>query len=640
LPQIPQDKVEEVRAASDIVDVVSDYVRLKKSGSNFVALCPFHNEKTPSFNVNPRLQIYKCFGCSAGGDVFQFVMQQEHVGFPEAVRMLAERAGIALPAEEIDSEAATENESVLAALRYASGYYRKQLVESKAGKKALKYLLIERGLSEDSIETFSIGYAPPEWDGLLSAAKQDRSDLDILAKAGLTVQKQGGGEYDRFRDRIMFPILSPVGRVLGFGGRDFSGADGPKYINSPETAVYRKSRVLYGLFQAKNEIRRASEAYIVEGYTDVISLHQHGIQNVVASSGTALTTDQVRLLGRYCRRVILVYDADSAGLGAAVRGLDQVLANGLSVYALKLPDRHDPDSFVRSVEPAEARRHLAEERQDFVTFKYDVLRSLLESATPEDIAGIQRAVLESIALIPDALLLESYLRRASDVMSVPMGRLTQALESIRAPRRKSRRPQSTKPSASESPRPDIGAKEELPAMRVLPEERTLVRLMLEFGQPLVEFVLGHMSLDEFSAGPPRETAQVLVGMYRSGKIDRDALLGGQHGDRVREFAAEVLVDRDEPSENWSRRQNIPVPRLNEDPMEAAESAMTLLKLDRVDAAVARERKALLEVSREGQDVRPIQERLLGLLDLRKKIERREFIRRQQDMQAASPTAAQ
>jgi DNA primase len=426
----------------------------------------------------------------------------------------------------------------------------------------------------------------------------------------------------------MFPILSPVGKVLGFGGREFDGTDGPKYINSPETPVYHKSRVLYGLFQAKNEVRRASEAYIVEGYTDVISLYQRGIPNVVASSGTALTSDQVKLLGRYCRRVVLVYDADSAGLGAAVRGLDQVLASGLSAYAVRLPEGQDPDSFARTVELDELRRFLSEDREDFVTFKYRVLGAQMESESPDEHARVQRAVLQSIALIPDPLLMESYLKRASEVMSVPLGRLSQALDGIQRPgrRRSSARDKTGNRRAGPS---TAGHGASHPTLQVLPEERTLVRLMLEFGQPLVEFVLGHMSLDEFSDGPPRETARVLVDMYRSGKIDRDVLLAGERGDSVREFSADVLIDRDEPSENWGRRQNIPVPRLNEDPMEAAESAMTLLKLDRVDAAIETERKSLLEVSGQGADVRPIQERLMGLLDLRKKIERREFIERRE-----------
>ncbi|HLA63537.1 MAG TPA: DNA primase, partial [Rhodothermales bacterium] len=316
---ISDDKIAEVRAASDLVEVVSDYVRLKKQGGRFVGLCPFHNERSPSFSVDPKNNLYHCFGCKAGGDVFTFVIEKEGVGFLDAIRLLAERAGIALPEEEAPSPEATEKESMLAALRFAARFYFEQL-GTDGGKRAREYLA-GRGFTRESVKTFGIGYAPDGWDGLLAAATRAGHKPEILERAGLVRARQGGGGYyDVFRDRVLFPILSPVGKVLGFGGRTLPGArpmpDGAepaKYINTSETPVYHKAEVLYGLKQAKTAIRAAEEAVLVEGYADVVALHEAGVQNVVAASGTALTVQQVRLLRSYARTVVLLYDADNAG---------------------------------------------------------------------------------------------------------------------------------------------------------------------------------------------------------------------------------------------------------------------------------------------------------------------------------------
>ncbi|MBT8399929.1 MAG: DNA primase, partial [Rhodothermia bacterium] len=414
---IPEDKIEEVRAASDVVDVVSDYVQLRKRGSNFVGLCPFHNEKTPSFNVNPSMQIFKCFGCSSGGDVFQFVKQIENVEFPEAVRILADRAGITLPEAEQDFEEASETESILHALRFAARVYHDQLVEAAEAESARRYL-VERGVKPSSIKKFGVGYALPEWEGLLKTAESSHIPVEVLSKAGLVIQrKDSDSYYDRFRGRIIFPILSHVGKVLGFGARILDGReDEPKYVNSPETKVYHKSRVLYGLYQARQEIRRAEEVFLVEGYTDVIALHQEGVGNAVASSGTALTSDQIALLDRYCKRVVLLFDADSAGANAAVRGIDLVLQRGMAVYVVTLPEDDDPDSFARREGGDAFRQYALEQRKDFVTFKYEYGLSVLKDKTPESLAALQRSIIRSVAAIPDPLVQESYLKRASDVM--------------------------------------------------------------------------------------------------------------------------------------------------------------------------------------------------------------------------------
>lgn len=630
---IPDDKVEEVRAASNIVDVVGEYVRLKKRGANYFGLCPFHNEKSPSFSVNQRLGIFKCFGCQEGGDVFTFVSKVENVGFTETVKMLAERAGIPLPMEEGPREEQTEIEAIYHALRFAGRFFYEQLTKTGAGKPALDYLQ-DRGFTPKTIKQFGLGYAPDTWDSLLRAAEADHLDAETLEKAGLVLpRKQGDGYYDRFRGRVVFPIFSHVGKVLGFGGRILtSDTDQPKYINSPETKVYNKSRVLYGLYQGKQAIRKTEEVLLVEGYTDVISLHQAGVQHVVASSGTALTQEQVKVLGRYAKRILLLYDADNAGLGAALRGINLVLEQGLSAYAIALPRGEDPDSFVREqggeAFAAYARKH----RQDFIAFTYAAARRAGALDTPEGEAETMHNIIDSIAQIPDPLMQETFLRRASEVLGVPDIRLHEALAAHRQEQRPRRTVQAPMP---DMPPPDAYGdddfrEEDYEAMQTgpdpLPEEKTLLRLMLEHGVSMVELILGNMALDEFTEGPARTIAETFLQMYQDDAVEPQRFLDGTYGEAAQRLAAEVMVDRYTPSENWKERK-IAVPRLNEDPHEAAASAMTLLKLDRVHEAIEQQKRKIYTASQsEGEDLRALQEQMMALHELRKQIEQRAFLR--------------
>ncbi len=629
--RIPDEKVEEVRAASDIMDVVGEYVRLKKRGANYFGLCPFHNEKSPSFSVNPRLGIFKCFGCQEGGDVFTFVSKVENLGFTETVRMLAERAGIPLPVEEGPQEDQTEIESIYHALRFAGRFFFEQLTQTDAGKPALAYLE-DRGFSPKTIKQFGLGFAPESWDALLRAAEVHHFEPAILEKAGLVLsRKQGDGYYDRFRGRVVFPIFSHVGRVLGFGGRILTSAtDHPKYINSPETKVYFKSRVLYGLYQSKQAIRKSEEVLLVEGYTDVISLHQAGVQNVVASSGTALTNEQVKVLGRYAKRILLLYDADNAGLEAALRGINLVLAQGLSVYAIALPKGEDPDSFVRKHGGAEFGAYARKHRQDFIAFTYAAARRAGRLDTPEGEATTMHHVMESIAQIPDPLMQETFLRRASEVMGVPDIRLHQAL----ATHVKDQRPRGQ----------EFGPTPELPPLEAygddvnteadeeasnwadpLPEEKNLLRLMLEHGRSMVELILGNMALDEFTEGPARTMAKSFLSMYQQGEVETHPFLEGTYGEAVQRLAAEVMVDRYTPSDNWKERK-IAVPRLNEHPEEAAISAMTLLKLDRVQEAIEQQKQKIFHAAQNNSpDLRSLQEGMMALHQLHKHITQRAFL---------------
>lgn len=327
--RIPQETVQLVQQTADIIEVVSDFVALKKRGANYIACCPFHNEKTPSFNVNPVRGIYKCFGCGKAGDSVRFVMDMEGIGFAEAIRYLAKKYGIEIKETELtpdDIREQNERESLYIALNFAKNYYQSQLFESDEGQAIGLSYFKERGFIEKTIKEFELGYSPKEWDAFSQIALKQGFSLDILEKAGLTIKKEDGRLLDRFRARVMFPIHNLSGKVIAFGARILTNdKNQPKYLNSPETEVYHKSNVLYGIAQAKQAIRQEDVCYLVEGYTDVLSLHQAGIGNVVASSGTSLTLEQIKLIGRFTQNVTVLYDGDAAGIKASLRGTDMIL---------------------------------------------------------------------------------------------------------------------------------------------------------------------------------------------------------------------------------------------------------------------------------------------------------------------------
>ena len=373
-----------IRDATDIVDLVSEHVQLTRRGRNFLGLCPFHEEKTPSFNVNPDRQFYHCFGCGAGGDVFKFIQEIDRVTFIEAVKFLAERAGIALPERSGPSREETEaTDELYRANDLAQKYFHHLLLNDDAGATAREYLQT-RSLTGETIERFGLGYAPPEWDALLKVAGRRGLSPQILERAGLALPRStGSGHYDRFRDRIAFPIANLSDRTIAFGARALQPDQEPKYLNSPETSIYHKGRVLYGLSDTRDAIRRRDAVLVVEGYMDLISLAQADIQHVVATSGTALTEDQGRLLARFARQVVLLFDGDAAGSTAAMRGLTVLLgtglpslagllSKGLDVRFVSLPPEYDPDSFVQEHGP-EALLKRVENAQSVLDFYLEQL---------------------------------------------------------------------------------------------------------------------------------------------------------------------------------------------------------------------------------------------------------------------------
>ena len=624
--RIPDDKIEEVLSAVDIVDVVSDYVALKKRGANFFGLCPFHNEKTPSFSVNPERGIYKCFGCGKGGNVFSFIREIEKIDFVEAVQMVAERAGVALPtpsAAQYQESSAVD--SIYHALRMAGRFFHTQLTTTDAGKPALKYLR-ERGFEDDTIRRFGLGYAPDSWDALMNHATKESVSTEYLDRAGLIIKREkGDGYYDRFRGRVMFPLLTQVGQVVGFTGRILDDDEKQaKYVNSPETQVYHKGRILYGLHFAKNDIRKAEEAYLVEGNTDVISLHQAGITNTVATSGTALTSTQVKLLGRYTDSVILLFDADQAGVAAMERSIDLLLQADMKVRTLRLPEGFDPDSFVRKKGRDSFLIYSDAHKTDFVSFKLSTAGYSGSETDPELLWEAIRSVLKSIALIPNAIRQEAYLRLVAGQTGMPDDKLRAELPALRPRqvRHSARRPTERTPTVDleEKPGPS-GAKE-----AIEPGEQTLIRLMLEHGEELIGFVLGHMGLEEFSEGVVRRTVQHLLDMYSEGDVEPARLLSNLDDPEVQEFAAGVMIDLEEPSKNWMSRHDIDVPQLHANAKRSATDAMTYLKLNRVTHAIEEMQHRLFKAQTDGSDLTALLEEMRSLQSLKKDIASRKYLK--------------
>src|SRR6201990_1063230 len=367
----PQVFIDDLRRQADIVRVVGDYVTLKKKGANWMACCPFHQEKTPSFSVNPSKNIFYCFGCGKGGSVFNFVMELEGFAFPAAIRVVAEKAGVPLPELVDDKRFETkrkEADEVVQLNAWALEFWERQLAEENAEARAAREYVEGRGLTQDTLKTFRLGYAPNSWDALGIHLKSKGATIGQIERSGLVVRKEQGGYYDRFRGRLIFPVMDAQGRPVAFGARAIAKGDEPKYLNSQETAAYTKGRHLFGLSATRDEIRRKKFAILVEGYLDLIIPFQDGIRNVVASLGTALTAEQARLLRRFARKVVVNYDGDRAGINAAKRAIEVVLPEDFEVKVLVLPDGSDPDEFVRAhgVEEYNKRRGAAVPHIQFV----------------------------------------------------------------------------------------------------------------------------------------------------------------------------------------------------------------------------------------------------------------------------------
>ncbi|MGC8824744.1 MAG: DNA primase [Bacteroidales bacterium] len=483
---IDQSTIDRIYETVHIVEVVGDFVSLKRRGINYVGLCPFHNEKTPSFSVSPTRGIYKCFGCGRGGNAVNFVMEHEGLSYYEALRYLARKYNIPIVEKEATPEDVAlrnERESLLVVTAFAGRYFHETLLSTDEGRAVGLTYFRERGVRDDMVEKFQLGYAPDNRRAFTDAALKGGYKIEFLLKAGLIVEKDGH-HFDRFTGRVMFPIHSLSGQVIAFGGRTLSAdKQVAKYINSPESDIYHKSKTLYGIFQARRAIAQHDKCYLVEGYLDVISMHQAGIENVVASSGTSLTADQIRLIKRFTNNVTIVYDGDPAGIKAALRGIDMVLEEGLNVRIVLLPEGEDPDSFCRSHTPAEVLDFLAKNENDFVLFK---ARLLLNDAKNEPIkkATLISDIVQSIAVIPDPIVRSVYVRECATLLQTGEQLLYSQIIQFRRKYFEKNLPL----QHVGTHQPAISAKVPAPPVAVNQfetNERELVRLLLNYGNHIL-----------------------------------------------------------------------------------------------------------------------------------------------------------
>jgi DNA primase len=417
---ISRTTIDNVFQTAHVEEVIGEFVHLKKAGSNFKGLSPFSDEKTPSFMVSPAKQIWKDFSSGKGGNVVTFLMEHEHYTYPEAIRYLAKKYNIEIEETEQTDEQkqeADERESMFLVTQFAADYFNDVLVNTTQGKAIGYSYFKERGFTEETITKFKLGYAFNQSDAFTKKALEKGYKLDYLEKTGLTIVKENNA-FDRFKGRVIFPILSMSGRVLGFGARILtSDKKVAKYLNSPESDIYHKSKILYGIYHAKQAISRLDNCYLVEGYTDVISMHQSGIENVVSSSGTALTPDQIRLISRLTKNITVLFDGDAAGIKASFRGIDLILAEGLNVKVLTFPEGDDPDSFASKNSDEDLKHFLETEAKDFITFKVSLLMEEAQN-DPVKKAGLIRDIVASISKIPDMIQREIYIQECARVMTI------------------------------------------------------------------------------------------------------------------------------------------------------------------------------------------------------------------------------
>ena len=486
--------VERIIDAADIVDVVSDFVSLKKRGQNYLGLCPFHNDRNPSFNVSRAKGIYKCFACGAGGGAVNFVMQHEQMTYVEALRYLAKKYHIEIEERELTDEermAQNERESMLMVNEFAMQFFEEQLHNTTDGQEIGLAYFKERGFTLESIKKFHLGYSPDNRSALYDAAIKKGYNRQILIDVGLCIDDGHGGGYDRFRGRVMFPVFNIAGKVVAFGGRTLRN-DKAKYVNSPESVVYSKSNEIYGLFQAKRAITKTDKCYIVEGYADVISMHQSGFENVIASSGTALTEGHVHKIHRFTQNVTELFDGDEAGVHAALRGVDLLLKDDINTKILLLPEGEDPDSFARSHSANEVKQYIDEKETDFITFKSDVL--LKDSQNdPIKRSGAIRDIVQSIALIPDQIKRLEFAKMCSKRFEIDerviMAEIGKQIDKNREKSRKGESPKSnhdpvTEPDMSvdiQAGKPLRPGRKTDTTVQIEPFERDLMKYVVKYG---------------------------------------------------------------------------------------------------------------------------------------------------------------
>jgi DNA primase len=582
--RFPQTFIDDLRRQADIVRVIQDYVSLKKKGANWMACCPFHQEKTPSFSVNPAKDIFYCFGCGKGGSVFNFVMELERVTFPEAVRIVAEKANVPLPAMEEDKRFEVrrrEADDIIQLNTWALEWWEQQLIEGSGEAKVGRDYIDGRGITEETRKLFRLGFAPNSWDGLSTYLKRQGASAQQIERSGLVVVKDGGGHYDRFRGRVIFPVLDAQGRAVAFGGRVLSADEQPKYLNSPETAAYTKGRHLYGLNWTRDEIRRKGFAILVEGYLDLIVPFQAGVPNMVASLGTALTPEQVRLLGRFARKVVVNYDGDRAGVKAAQRAIETLLTEDFEIKVLVLPDGTDPDEFIKA-HGAEGYHERRGKAQPFIQFVLDQATRERNLHNPPDKGEAVKEVLPFVRAVRDRIQKRDYFDQVMDALRVEDTGLRRALwKDVNA--------------SAGAPATDV--KQQVAAAESVPPtvaEQRLLELLIHDAD-LRALLLPQLDADVYVGLPTAPLFTALKELNEAGaEVEFDAL-NARAGDDEELHKLLALVW-------WSESQRAEGEALDE-VLGAAESCLTTLRLMRVERRLRELSAEIVAAERAGEAAR-------------------------------------
>ena len=486
---ISRSTIDRVFETARVEEVIGEFVQLKKAGSNFKGLSPFTDEKSPSFMVSPVKQIWKDFSTGKGGNAVSFLMEHEHYSYPEAIKFLAKKYNIEIEEtaqSDQEKEQMNERESMFLVSNFAKDYFHDVLLNATQGKAIGLSYFKERGFREDIIKKFDLGYCLDTWDSFTNEALKKGYDIKYLASTGVTIVRENK-QFDRFKGRVMFPIHSMSGRILGFGGRTLSSdKKTAKYVNSPESDIYHKSKILYGIYQAKKEIAKQDNCFLVEGYTDVISFYQSGIENVVASSGTALTSDQIRLVNRLTKNITVLFDGDAAGIRASIRGIDLILEQGMNVKVVTFPDGEDPDSFAKKHTEVALREYLEESSQDFINFKVSLLMKEA-SNDPVKKAGLIRDIVASISKIPDSIQREVYVQECSRIMEISERVLFSELAQLISKNSKDfNKTQQKEKQSLEVVKKQTEQLKEVDSLFIL--EREIIRILLLFGNQETDFV--------------------------------------------------------------------------------------------------------------------------------------------------------
>ena len=619
---ITSNTIQQITNRIDIIDVVGEFVKLKKRGTNFIGNCPFHNEKSPSFTVSPAKEIYKCFGCGKSGNTITFLMEHEKYSYVESLRWLAARYNIEIeetessPAQKLAQQVA---DSLYAINNFAMDFFAKQYWETEAGESIAQSYMQHRGFLKPIVEKFKIGYNPSDKDSLAKALIQNQFNPELFAKTGLVVERNGEWQ-DNYRDRIIFPIHNTTGKIIGFGARQIAKNDkSPKYINSPENDIYVKSKILYGSYFARTSIDKLNECLLVEGYTDVVSLHQAGIENVVASGGTSLTIDQLRLIKKYTQNLTIIYDGDAAGVKAALRGLDMALEEGLNVQLVLIPDKEDPDSYVNKVGPDAFREFVQSDKKDFVLFQLEVqLKEVGGDLNKKN--SLVNQIAETLSKInkpEDFTKLQEYVRKCASLLRIDETGLTQLVNKFKRDKIvKEEKKMSYDEAAILMPSFPQGQEQQedtdLFTDKDLAHEKNLVKLIIDYGNELTKEnkLVAQWIFDEIESFPlENEDMVYLVEAYKkwfyAGKLPNGKTLQYHEEERVQKWVVSLFEPDHELSSRWNEKLGKPEREDVKDIINEVEIGLMYFKLRKVKKMISQNQMDL-ETAPEKEQIQLLQ----------------------------------